>query len=96
MIDRDAHELPDQTQYQSLCAVHNVGSLDTDQVHTVCLTEVNGVIGVFDCLESGEFLVLLWLGDPSPDDRSWDDLVESLQKDVTVLYISSAPSLDPP
>jgi hypothetical protein len=96
LIDRDSHELPDETENQGFCTVDDIGSLDADQVHTVCLTEIDGVIGIFDSFESGQLLAFLWLGHSPPNDRSWNNLVESLQQDMTILYVSFIFLANPP
>ena len=48
------HKLPDETKNQSLATVHNIRALNTNQVHTVLLSEFNDIVIVFDGLEPGE------------------------------------------
>ena len=90
LVDRQTHQLPYETENERFGAVDNVGALDTDHVHPVGFGEIDGIICIFDGFETGEFLALFGLGDPSPDDAAGDDFVESLEQDRAVLYCQLA------
>lgn len=57
-------------------------------MHAVGFGEVHRVVCVFNGFEARELLALFRLGDASPDDAAGYDLVETLQKDVAILFLS--------
>lgn len=48
------HELPYETEHERPRAVDNVGTLNSDEMHSVLFPELDCVVGVLDLLESGQ------------------------------------------
>lgn len=83
-----AHELPDHAESESALTIGDVSALDADKGEAVLLAEFDGVVCVFDGLESHEFVAVCGaLVRVSPIDGSGNDFVVGLEENGSVAEV---------
>lgn len=83
-----AHQLPDHAESQSTLAVGDIGTLDSNKRETVLLADFDGIVCVFDSLETHEFVAAGGtLVDMAPLYRARNDLVIGLEQNGTVTEV---------